>query len=78
MHMHAIAIVVHYRLWHEGRGFAETVRNVVDYVFQNLHFVRLGYQRVEFGPYFTLPRRRNLVVVYLCFLAHFLECQAHG
>ena len=76
--MHAVTVVAHQRLRHEGRGFAVGVRNVVHHVFQDLHFVGLAHQRVEFRANFTLAGGCHLVVMHLGFYAHVFDSQAHG
>lgn len=38
--VHTGTVITEHRFWHKGRGFTETVRNVVHDVFVDLNFVR--------------------------------------
>ncbi|RMR21496.1 hypothetical protein ALP89_05683 [Pseudomonas syringae pv. persicae] len=78
VHVHARTVVTVQRLWHEGRGAAVSVSNVVNNVLQGLNFVSLLDQRIELHADFVLASGRHFVVVNFNGLAHFFQSVAHG
>ena len=78
VHVHAAAVVAHQGFGHEGGGFAEVVRHVVDHVFHVLGLVGTVYQGAEFGADFHLAAGADFAVVHFHFNADFLQDVDHG
>ena len=71
--MHAAAVVAHDGFGHEGGGFAEVVRGVLDDVFHVLRLVGAAHQRVEAGADFHLAAGADFGVVDFDFDADFFQ-----
>ena len=76
--VHAGTVVAEHGFWHEGRGFTETVRNVVHNVFVDLNLIRFLSHGVEAGCDFVLASRCHFVVVRFNNQAHLFHDQTHG
>ncbi|SAF50237.1 Uncharacterised protein [Enterobacter cloacae] len=78
MAVHAGTVVAKHWFWHEGRGFTETVRNVVYNVFVDLNLIRFFGHGVEAGSDLVLASRCHFVVVRFNNQAHLFHDQTHG
>ncbi len=76
--VHTGTVVTKHWFWHEGRGFTETVCNVVNNVFVDLNFVRFFGHGVETGGDFVLASSCNFMVVCFNNQAHLFHDQTHG
>ena len=78
MHMHAVAVITHQWLGHEGRRLAEAVGDVHDGVLEYQQLVRFSHQGVEQGADLGLSGGGHLVVVHLHRDAHLFQGGADG
>ena len=78
MAVHTGTVIAKHRFWHKGRGFAETVCDVMHNVFVNLNFVRFFGHGVKAGRDFVLARSRHFVVVSFNNQAHLFHDHTHG
>ncbi len=78
MDVHAAAVVADQRLGHEGGRLAVALGDVLDHVFQDLHFVGLAHQGVETDADFALAGGGDFVVMHFYPQTRLLQRQAHG
>ena len=78
MHMHAVAVVADDGLGHEGQGLAVAVRDVLQRIFQDLHFVGFFGQGVRRDVDFALAGGRHFVMMNFEFQAHLFAGHRHG
>ena len=77
MNVHPAAIIADQRLGHEGDGLAIALGDVLDRVFQRLHFIGLAHQGIEQDADFALAGGGDFVVMHLNGMAHLLQRQTH-
>ncbi len=77
MNVHAGTVVANDGFWHEGRGLAVGVGDVVDHVLLQLDPVSALDQRAEFGAEFHLAGIGDFVVMHFDRNAEGFEHQAH-
>ena len=75
MDVHAAAVVADDGFRHEGQRLAIAMSDVLQRVFQNLHFVGFLGQRICSDVDLALARRGHLMMMHLEFEAHLLASQ---
>ncbi|MNR27615.1 hypothetical protein D3C85_1448960 [compost metagenome] len=76
--VHTGTVIAEHRFWHEGRGFAEAVGNVVNHIFVDLNLIRFFGHGVKAGCDFVLTGCRHFVVMRFNHQAHLFHDQTHG
>ena len=77
MHMHAVAVVADDGFRHESQGFSVSMSDVLQRVFQDLHFVGFFGQRVRRDIDLALAGGRHFMMMNFEFQTHFFASHRH-